>query len=257
MTIRVPHKESRTIHPIQQLSSARTLFLISAHREHEAKTADVCRKHRISSATFYKCKAKYGGHNVSDAKHLKPLEDENAALKKLLAEAMLDNTMLKESSRKMVTPAVRPGGVACHASSIANRMPLGERSGPSSHLVPRAFEFRGLNASSARKVLLQVMWAGVSGRFDLQGRADEGCLETYRSALRMIGDHPWFGTGLGTFVWSFPAYRSANVSMWGIYGIGRTARSLSWPLSLDRPARLGPIQAMTTNPANGKLVCVA
>ena len=48
-------------------------------------------------------------------------------------------------------------------------------------------------------VLLQVMGAGVSGRFDVQGLADEGRLETYRSTLRMIGDHPWFGTGLGTF----------------------------------------------------------
>jgi putative transposase len=51
-----------------------------------AKTADVCRKHGISSATFYKWKAKYGGLEVSDAKRLKSLEDENSKLKKLLAE---------------------------------------------------------------------------------------------------------------------------------------------------------------------------
>jgi putative transposase len=56
----------------------------------------VCRKHGISSATFYKWKAKYGGLEVSDAKLLKTLEDENAKLKKLLAEVMLDNAMLKE-----------------------------------------------------------------------------------------------------------------------------------------------------------------
>ena len=55
------------------------------------KTAEVCRKHGISSATFYKWKAKYGGLEVSDARRLKALEDENAKLKKLLAEAMLDN----------------------------------------------------------------------------------------------------------------------------------------------------------------------
>jgi putative transposase len=70
--------------------------------EHDAgaKTADVCRKHGISSATFYKWKAKYGGLNVSDAKRLKSLEDENAKLKKLLAEAMLDNAMLKDIASK-------------------------------------------------------------------------------------------------------------------------------------------------------------
>ena len=56
----------------------------------------MCRKHGISSATFYKWKAKYGGLEVSDAKLLKTLEDENAKLKKLLAEVMLDNAMLKE-----------------------------------------------------------------------------------------------------------------------------------------------------------------
>jgi putative transposase len=56
----------------------------------------VCRKHGISSATFYKWKAKYGGLEVSDAKRLKALEDENAKLKKLLAETMLDNAMLKD-----------------------------------------------------------------------------------------------------------------------------------------------------------------
>lgn len=56
----------------------------------------MCRKHGISSATFYKWKAKYGGLEVSDAKRLKALEDENAKLKKLLAETMLDNAMLKD-----------------------------------------------------------------------------------------------------------------------------------------------------------------
>ena len=64
------------------------------------KTADVCRKHGISSATFYKWKAKYGGVEVSDAKRLKALEDENAKLKKLLAEAELDKAMLKEIASK-------------------------------------------------------------------------------------------------------------------------------------------------------------
>ncbi len=65
-----------------------------------AKTADVCRKHGISAATFYKFKAKYGGMDVSDARRLKALEDENARLKKLLAEQMLDNAILKDVAAK-------------------------------------------------------------------------------------------------------------------------------------------------------------
>ena len=77
--------------------------IIAILREQEAgtATADVCRKHGISSATFYKWKAKFGGLEVSDAKRLKALEDENAKLKKLLAETMLDNAILKDiNSRK-------------------------------------------------------------------------------------------------------------------------------------------------------------
>ena len=64
-------------------------------------TAEVCRKHGVSPASFYKWKAKFGGLDVSDAKRLKALEDENGKLKKLLAEAMLDNAVLKDiNSRK-------------------------------------------------------------------------------------------------------------------------------------------------------------
>ena len=64
------------------------------------KTADVCRKHGISEATFYKHKAKFGGMDVSEARKLKALEDQNAKRKKLLAEAMLDNAMLKDVATK-------------------------------------------------------------------------------------------------------------------------------------------------------------
>ena len=64
------------------------------------KVEELCRKHGISSATFYKWKAKFGGLDVSDAKRLKALEEENAKLKKLLAEAMLDNAMLKDIATK-------------------------------------------------------------------------------------------------------------------------------------------------------------
>jgi putative transposase len=76
--------------------------IIAILREQEAgaKTADVCRKHGISGATFYKWKAKFGGLDVSEARRLKILEAENAKLKKLLAEAMLDNAMLKDISSK-------------------------------------------------------------------------------------------------------------------------------------------------------------
>jgi putative transposase len=80
----------------------RTLTIIAILREHEAgvKTADICRKHGVSSATFFKWKAKFGGLEVSDARRLKTLEDENRKLKKLLAEAMLDNAMLKDINSK-------------------------------------------------------------------------------------------------------------------------------------------------------------
>ena len=76
--------------------------IIGILREQEAgtATAEVCRKHGISSATFYKWKAKHGGLDVSDARRLKALEDENRRLKKLLAEAMLDNAMLKDVASK-------------------------------------------------------------------------------------------------------------------------------------------------------------
>ena len=76
--------------------------IIAILREQEAgaKTAEVCRKHGVSGATFYKWKAKYGGMDVSEARRLKVLEDENARLKKLLADAMLDNAMLKEVASK-------------------------------------------------------------------------------------------------------------------------------------------------------------
>jgi len=65
-----------------------------------AKTADVCRKHGISAATFYKFKAKHGGMEGSDARWLNALEDEDARLKKLLAEQMLDNAILKDVAAK-------------------------------------------------------------------------------------------------------------------------------------------------------------
>ena len=72
--------------------------IIGILKEHEAgiSAADLCRKHGISEASFYNWKAKYGGLEVSEAKRLKGLESENVRLKKLLADAMLDNAALKD-----------------------------------------------------------------------------------------------------------------------------------------------------------------
>ena len=72
--------------------------IIKVLKEHAAglSASDVCRKHGISDATFYKWRSKFGGMEVSDARRLKGLEDENRRLKKLLAETMLDASTLKE-----------------------------------------------------------------------------------------------------------------------------------------------------------------
>ena len=72
--------------------------IIGVLKEQEAgaKTADLCRKHGISEATFYNWKSKFGGMDVSEARRLKSLEGENAKLKRLLADAMLDNAALKD-----------------------------------------------------------------------------------------------------------------------------------------------------------------
>jgi putative transposase len=76
--------------------------IIAVLKEHEAsgQTAELCRHHGISPATFYKWKAKYGGMEVSDARKLRALEAENSRLKKLLAETMLDNAILKDVTSK-------------------------------------------------------------------------------------------------------------------------------------------------------------
>ena len=72
--------------------------IVAIVREQEAGVAvtELCRKHGVSSPTFYKWKAKYGGMDVSEARRLKALEDENAKLKRMLADAMLDNVALKD-----------------------------------------------------------------------------------------------------------------------------------------------------------------
>jgi putative transposase len=76
--------------------------IIKALKEHAAglSAGDVCRKHGISEATFYKWRSRYGGMEISDARKLKALEDENRRLKKLLADTMLDAATLKEMLTK-------------------------------------------------------------------------------------------------------------------------------------------------------------
>ncbi|WP_136650134.1 MULTISPECIES: IS3 family transposase [Paracoccus] len=89
--------------------------IIGILQEHEAgaKCADLCRKHGMSEGTFYAWKAKYSGMTVSEAKRLRALEEENAKLKKLLAEQMLDMAAMKELlSKKFLTPAVKREAVA-------------------------------------------------------------------------------------------------------------------------------------------------
>lgn len=77
--------------------------IIGMIKEQEAglPTAELCRKHGLSPATFYKLKAKYGGMDLSDAKRLKQLEEENAKLKRLVADVMLDNVVLKDLLGKL------------------------------------------------------------------------------------------------------------------------------------------------------------
>jgi putative transposase len=72
------------------------IIAVPTEQERGTGTAEVCRKHGISPATFYKWKAKFGGMDVCEARKLKTLEAENSRLKKLLADAMLDNAVLKD-----------------------------------------------------------------------------------------------------------------------------------------------------------------
>ncbi|WP_183250558.1 IS3 family transposase [Bradyrhizobium sp. cir1] len=100
--------------------------IIAVLKEHEAgaKTADLARKHGVSEATIYNWKAKFGGMDVSEAKRLRALEEENGKLKKLLAEQMLDAAALRELLfKKMVGPAAKRAAIA-HLQAV---MSLSER----------------------------------------------------------------------------------------------------------------------------------
>jgi O-antigen ligase len=86
-------------------------------------------------------------------------------------------------------------------------------------------------------LLLQVLGGNIDGRIGALGLSDAGRLSAYRSTLRIIADNPWFGTGLGTFALSFPAYRSDDISMQGLWGIAHNthlelASEMGIPLTL-------------------------
>jgi transposase-like protein len=111
--------------------------IIAVLHEHEAgaKTADLARKYGISEATLYNWKAKYGGLDVSEARRLRSLEDENRKLKKLLAVSMLDTAALRELlSKKMVGPAAKREAVT-HLRGV---LQMSERRAPAASLPPTA-----------------------------------------------------------------------------------------------------------------------
>jgi O-antigen ligase len=85
--------------------------------------------------------------------------------------------------------------------------------------MPRGLGFGiALLACAAVSLLILFLLGGnVNNRIDLQGLSDAGRLSAYRSTLRIISDNPWFGTGLGTFVYAFPAYRSSDISIGGLW----------------------------------------
>ena len=94
------------------------IIALLKEQEAGAQAADLCRKHGISEATFYNWKAKFGGMEVSEAKRLKALEEENAKLKKLLAEQMLDVAALRELLAKNVWSASSVQGFATSQMTI-------------------------------------------------------------------------------------------------------------------------------------------
>src|SRR6202000_2197839 len=94
-----------------------------------------------------------------------------------------------------------------------------------------------LGATATSFLLLEVMGRNVTTRLDLQGLSDEGRLSAYRSTLKIIADNPGFGTGLGTFDYAFPAYRSSDASMQGRWDIAHStplelASDVGIPLAL-------------------------
>jgi len=95
-------------------------------------------------------------------------------------------------------------------------------------------------ATGVALVLVQFLGGAVNRHFDTQNLSDEGRLAVYRSTLQMIADHPWFGTGLGTFAWSFPGYRSPEISLFGVFDLAHsTPLELAADLGIPLAAAIG------------------
>ena len=120
--------------------------IIAILREQEAgvPVADLCRKHGVSSPTFYKWKAKFGGMEVSEAKRLRALEDENAKLKRMLADAMLDNVALKDLLGKSGDARRASGGCGAPAVHLRDERAAGVQA------AGRGPEQRSLSSRKAR-----------------------------------------------------------------------------------------------------------
>jgi putative transposase len=112
---------------------------ILKEQEAGAPVAELCRKHSMSEATFYKRESKYGGLEVSEAKRLRALEAENAKLKRLLADAMLDNAALKDLLGKNGNARCLPRGGGSSAKPLRDERAAGVpcgRSGSVEHALP-------------------------------------------------------------------------------------------------------------------------
>ena len=88
---------------------------------------------------------------------------------------------------------------------------------PAARSAPAVEALLAAGAAGVGLLSMEFLGGAVSQRFDAYGLSGEGRLAGYRSTLHMIAEHPWFGTGLGTFVWSFPSYRSTEVSLFGVW----------------------------------------
>jgi O-antigen ligase len=95
-------------------------------------------------------------------------------------------------------------------------------------------------ATGVALLFVQLFGGAVNQHFDNQSLSDEGRLDAYRSTLHMIAEHPWFGTGLGTFAWSFPSYRSSEISLFGVWDLAHsTPLELVADLGIPLAAAIG------------------
>jgi putative transposase len=154
--------------------------IIGVLEEHQAgvSAADICRRHGISEATFYTWRSKYGGLEVSEARRLKALEEENAKLKKLLAESMLDVSTLREMLAK-----------THNARCMEGRGDLGG-AGQGSACEARGMAAEGIEERATRGDGPASSW-GSSRRLAATGRGDRmtGRFES------VCGHWPWSGGG--------------------------------------------------------------